>query len=501
MRMRWIGVALASGAVAMWGGLAHAATPCASLSSAKLDHAAVAAVADAQAGQITACRIELISRPTADSEIRIEVWIPEGAAWNGRYVQLGNGGFAGGIRAGALEVYAAQGYAVAMTDDGHQAIGTDARWAIGHPQKVIDFGWRALKETTETAKALIRGYQGASAKYAYFQGCSDGGREALMEAQRFPDDFDGIVAGAPAYNFSGLLTLAAQDMQALAKPGGYLDADALKTLEAGTLAACGGGRYVTDQAACRFDPASVACKSGQGGPGCLTAAQVATARAIYGGLGKAYPGNAPGQEAEPGSWSLWITGPSADQLSRALIFQFGTGFWGGFVYGDPSYDLLKLDVAGAPSAAAAAAREVNSTDPDLTRFRAHGGKLIHYHGWDDPAIPAAGSVVYYEEVRAKLGAVDPFYRLYMIPGMLHCGGGQGPSNVDWLAAIRAWVEDGKAPEGLVATAGRPGDPPSPDRPSQAICPYPASGEIDGGGATRRVVCVSIEAPPPPPSAS
>jgi Tannase and feruloyl esterase len=464
-------------------GLAQAATPCAALTAQVLPHAAVTAAADTPAGQITACKIEVTARPSADSDIRIEVWIPEGGAWNGRYVQFGNGGFAGQIASKRLEVVAALGYAVAMTDDGHQTSeGSDARWAVGHPQKVIDFGWRALKETTEAAKALIRTYQGGPAKYAYFQGCSDGGREALMEAQRFPDDFDGIIAGAPAYNMTGLLTLAANDMQSLMQPQAFLDADALKVLETGALAACGGGKYVADPASCRFDPHDLACPRGQANTDCLTPGQVAAAETIYAGLpGKfAYPGHSPGAEAEPRAWSAWITGPSPDQLHQALSFKFSTGFWGGFVFGKPDYDILGLDVDNAPKRAEAVAKIVNSTDPDLGRFRKRGGKLIQYHGWNDPAIPAAGSVVYYEQVEKKLGAVDPFYRLYLIPGMLHCGGGPGPSNVAWLDVLRAWVEQNQAPEGLVATG--------PGNAAQPLCPFPAKASFAEDNSPRKAVC-------------
>jgi feruloyl esterase len=435
---------------------AHAATPCEQLTGLALPHATVTAAAIMPAGAGRACKISVTSRPTADSDIRIEVWIPAGDAWNGRYVQLGNGGFAGSIRSSGLAGLAALGYAVAMTDDGHQsAIGTDASWAIRHPEKVVDFGWRALKETTVDAKALIRAYRGAPPKYAYFNGCSDGGREALIEAQRFPDDFDGIVAGAPAYNFSGLLTLGAYDMQALHAPGGYLTPDKLKVLETAALADCGGGRYIADPLACHFDPKSAACPGGQDQPGCLSAAQVATARALYRGLVSAngkllYPGYSPGGEAESGGWGVWVTGASLAQNDNALIHGFASGFWGGFVFGDPNYDILKLDIATAPGRAAKVAAIVDSTDPNLAPFRAHGGKLIQYHGWNDAAIPPRGSIVYYEDVRARMGDVGGFYRLYLIPGMLHCGGGQGPGGVAWLGLIQDWVEAGKPPHDVVA---------------------------------------------------
>jgi feruloyl esterase len=474
--MKWLEAGLAAAGLSLIGGLAHAeSADCTKLASLSLPHATVTAAAEAPAGPGMACKVDVTSKPTADSDIRIEVWLPEGAAWNGRYVQLGNGGFAGRINPRVLQALASQGYAVAMTDDGHEAEGTDGRWAIGHPEKVIDFGWRALKETTKTAKALVRAFEGAGPKYAYFQGCSDGGREALMEAQRFPDDFDGIIAGAPAYNFSGLLALAAHDVQSLSRPGSMLDNDALKSLETGALTACGGGAYVRDQAGCQFDPASLACAPGHAPPGCLTPAQVAAAvqieRGIVGrGGAVVYPGHSPGAEAEPGAWATWITG--GGDLPQSLSFKFAIGFWGGFVYGEAAYDVTKLDIPGAPKAAAAVAKEVNSTDPDLAKFRAHGGKLIQYHGWDDPAIPSRGSIVYYEEVGRTLGDTADFYRLYMIPGMLHCGGGPGPGAVDWLGTLRAWVEDHKAPEGLTAALAAPGQPPAPGAPTQRLCPWP-----------------------------
>src|SRR5579863_459606 len=265
---------------------AFAATPCEQLVKLQLPHASVTSAALTPAGSVTACKIDVVSRPSADSSIGIEVWIPEGAAWTGRYLQLGNGGFAGRIASERLGQRAAEGYAVAMTDDGHESAAgfPDATWAIGHPEKVTDFGWRALKETTETAKALIRAHTGAAAKYSYFNGCSDGGREALMEAQRFPHDFDGIVAGAPANDFSGLLTLGVFFEQSLAAPGAWLGPEQLKALETAALADCGGGTYIAAPLSCRFDPGEIACPPGQSAASCLTAAQLDAARALYRGL-------------------------------------------------------------------------------------------------------------------------------------------------------------------------------------------------------------------------
>ncbi len=485
--MKWLMFAAAAAGLALSAAGARAQSPCASLASVSLPHAAVTAAAEAAlAGGGHACKVSVTAKPTADSDIRIEVWIPEGAAWNGRYVQIGNGGFAGQIDERALAALAAGGYAAAATDDGHQSADeTDARWALGHPEKVVDYGWRAIKETTDAAKALIRAYEGAAPKYAYFDGCSDGGREALMEAERFPIDFNGVIAGAPGA-FEGLVRLWTQEIQAVGRSGGYLDASALQTLQSAALAACGGGRFIADERSCRFDPASVACAPGRA-RGCLSPAQVAAAQSIYRGVvsesgAVVLPGQSPGDEADAtGGWGLWITGPSPDQIDRAHVYRFAEGYWADMVYGDPKLDIRALDLAAAAKREGPVAQAMLSDDPHLAKFRAAGGKLIQWHGWNDPAIPARASIAYYENVRRTLGGdVSDFYRLYLIPGMLHCGGGPGPGDVSWLDVMRAWVERGEAPEAVVATSHRPGEAPAPASPSQTLCPYPKRA-IAGGG--------------------
>ncbi|HEX4709120.1 tannase/feruloyl esterase family alpha/beta hydrolase, partial [Phenylobacterium sp.] len=220
---------------------AHAETACADLAKTSLPHAEVTKAVAEAVGDKQVCKVSVTSRPTKDSDIRLEVWIPVGAAWNGKFVQVGNGGFAGTVPKFSFMGPIKAGYAVAGTDDGHQeAVGTSAAWAFGHPEKVVDFGYRALKETTEISKALIAAQKGAPAGKSYFFGCSDGGREALMEAQRYPGDFDGIIAGAPANYMSDLFGLSAFQQQALAKPGGYLDAPARELLQKTSLAQCGG---------------------------------------------------------------------------------------------------------------------------------------------------------------------------------------------------------------------------------------------------------------------
>ena len=440
------------------------------------------------------CKVLGTSRPSTDSEIRFEVAIPVGGAWNGRYLQVGNGGFAGTIPETSLFLGLAAGYAVAGTDDGHATANvTDASWAMGHPEKVIDFGWRALKETTDAAKPILAAYEGRAAKYSYFAGCSDGGREALMEAQRYPGDFDGIVAGDPANNMTHLLTAAAWNVQALNEtPQSYVPAAKLKAVEAAALKACGDETGVIENPlACRFDPAVIHCTSGDTNA-CLTDPQVAALRKIYAGAknprtgAKILDGYDPGGEGEGGGWAPWMVGFAPALKDKALLPEFGRNFFAYMVHADPAYDVRRVDFAkdvGPVDARFAAA--LNSNDPDLSAFRKHGGKLIQYHGWADPAIPPRDSIRYFKSVRAKMGDTAAFYRLFMAPGMLHCGGGPGPNELPTLAAISDWVEKGKAPDQLVATKLAGNAPGGTVERTRPLCPFPKVAAWDGKGDKAR----------------
>ena len=480
------GLLIAAGAVLALAapGLARAETGCADLRYTKLAHAEVTGAVSETSGSVELCKVSVTSRPTADSDIRIEVWIPVGAAWNGKFVQVGNGGFAGAMPSVNLRRFASQGYAAAGTDNGHQtAVVTEAAWALGHPEKIVDYGWRSLKETTDIARALIRTQKAGGPKQSYFFGCSDGGREALMEAQRYPDDFNGIIAGSPANYMSYLFGNGAAQQQGLAKPGAYLDKPQLELLQAAALKDCGGGAFIRDPAACRFDPGKLQCKPGQDAGECLTAPQVAAARAIYDGrkdprTGRiALPGITPGAEAQSGSWQAWITGPSQDRNANAAGYQFASNAFKYFAFQDPTFDILKLDLgAEFDRAKAKMGPAIDSDSPDLAAFKKRGGKLIQYHGWNDPAIPAASSIRYYEEVGRKMGDTSGFYGLYLVPGMLHCGGGAGPGNVEWLKTLDAWVVDNQAPAALTATTG-----PAGAGASQLLCPYPGVARKDDKG--------------------
>jgi feruloyl esterase len=295
-----------------------------------------------------------------------------------------------------------------------------------------------------------------------------------MEAQRFPNDFDGIVAGAPANYMSQLFGISAAQHQALAAPGGYLGTAQLGLLQKAAVAQCGdGGAFIRDPAACHFDPGKLACKAGQT-EGCLTAPQVHSARVMYEGrrdprTGKiAFPGFTPGAEGMSGSWPAWVTGGTADRHSQAAGYQFSSNAFKYFAFGDPSFDFLKMDLgAQFDRAKAKMSPIIDAENPNLSAFKKHGGKLIQYHGWNDPAIPPRSSIRYYEDVRRTMGDTSGFYRLFLVPGMLHCGGGAAPTNVDWVGQLDGWVTENKAPGAITAASA-----PNGSGATQLLCPFP-----------------------------
>lgn len=509
------------GALALAGGLAaapaRAAEPCAALAGLKLDHVVIASAQVVPAGPAAPmapgappgpmlpayCKVLGAAHPTGDSDIRFEVAIPEGPAWNGRYLQVGNGGFAGAIPEAYMGFGLAAGYAVAGTDDGHESSkGTDASWALGHPEKVVDFGYRALKETTDAAKAIIAAYGGAP-KYSYFAGCSDGGREALMEAQRYPDDFDGIVSGDPANAWTRLIVGADAIALALQAPGGYVGPNKLAAIEAAALHACGDqDGVIEDPLACHFDPAILTC-AGPETDQCLTTGEVATVRSIY--AGEVDPASGarigwgldPGGEAEKHGWADWITGAKVGDITGAAAYGFGSNFYRYVQFQDPNHPFPDASlIAAFPVTDAKFAGVLNAYDPDLTAFRKHGGKLIQYHGWSDPAIPARESLDYYQLVQKTMGDTRDFYRLFMAPGMLHCGGGAGPNVLPTLKAIAAWVEQGQAPDSLIAVKFKNNDPAQGVERTRPVCAYPSQARWDGQGERDQAESWRCVAPAP-----
>jgi feruloyl esterase len=463
------------------------------------------------------CRVAGVIQPSSDSNIQFEVWMPS-SGWNGKYLGIGNGGYAGAISFGPMGAAITGGYATASTDTGHQAGGTDAGWALNHPEKITDFGYRAVHETAEKAKLLIRAFYGNGPKKSYFNSCSNGGRQALMEAQRYPEDYDGIVAGAPANFWTHLLTAAAWDMQAtLAEAASYIPASKLPAIQAAAVEACDlldGAKdsILEDPSRCKFDPGKLLCQGAET-DSCLTVLQVAALRKIYEGPKSSkgeriFPGYGMGGEAEPGGWGLWITGTEPE---KALLYAFSTQFFKNMVYSDPAWDFRKLDIDRDLKAAdEKMAKFLNSTDPDLRRFHARGGKLILYHGWSDAAIPAQNAIDYYQSVVAKMGQknVDGFVRLFLVPGMQHCGGGSGANSFGQMttgkgdpqndigAALERWVEQGVAPEQIIATRYKTGsNPASGVVRTRPLCPYPQVAKWDGSGSLDEAASFRCAAPP------
>ena len=472
---------------------------------------------DPQAIHAPFCRAEGVIKPSADSDILFEVWLPPADAWNTKFTAIGNGGFAGSLILPSMALRVEEGYAVAGTDTGHSGGSLDAAWALGHPEKIVDFGWRAIHETAAASKAVVETYYGKAPSRSYFAGCSDGGREALMEAQRFPKDFDGIVAGAPANSWTHLLTNGAAIMRALNKPGAWLSPDDLALVSEAAQRACASGDgYLDNPAACHFDPAELACKAGQSDR-CLSESQIGALKTIYDGAktpdGKTViAGYPPGGEAGPGAWSLWITGTEPLKTKGSLIYGFSTGYFADMVYDKPKWKPDDSDVANDESAASKTAQALDATDPDLGPFKAAGGKLLQYHGWSDAAIPANGSIDYYKAVAERmggLGQIQSFYRLFMAPGMFHCGLGPGPSAVggvfgppppshdaehDVLSALDRWVEKGEAPEKIIATRYKGADPSSGVAAQRPWCAYPATTHFSGTGNHSDAAAFECEAP-------
>lgn len=413
------------------------------------------------------CRIRGIARPTPASRIGFELWLPA-TGWNGRYYQLGNGGFAGNIHLPSLAAEAARGNASASTDTGHSGTGFDASWAAGQPEKVVDYGHRSIKATSDAARALIAAYYERAARHRYFAGCSNGGRQALMAAARYPDDWDGIIAGAPANPWTVQLgALAAIQHQLRASPDAWLSPPKLAAIQRAALATCTGKAGVIDGIAgdprqCRFEPSTLQCRGAETNE-CLTAAQVQSVRVLQ----KA--GYEATSAAVAGGWGEWVAQPDPDKPSQLT---FATGAMR-HLAGRPKWTPSSFaENDGAALQPLSGVLDVRADE--LARFRARGGRIISYFGWADPLIAPRLGTRFYAEVAAANGGLSrtqSFYRLFMVPGMTHCQGGAGPTSFgqsipapaayddarhDVRRALEAWVEKGAPPETIVAA--QPGEP-------------------------------------------
>lgn len=456
------------------------------------------------------CRVQAVLTPVPGSSIKVEVWLPERAAWNGKLLGAGNGGFGGSLMIPGLTMRGgvARGYAAVGTDMGHLGSSdVDGKWALNAPEKIRDFGWRANHLGAEAAKRVVAAYYPQPLAASYFHGCSDGGREALMEAQRFPKDYDAIVAGAPAIPWTRMTSaFGADDRAAFARPESAIPNAKLKLLETAALARCDAKDGVTDGViddprTCRFDPGELVCKAGDA-PTCLTAPQVETARALYRGVHGAdgkpfYPGYMPGAEAVTGTWDLWLTGPNA-QHGR-----FATEFMRYLVHSDPSWDMSRFNLARDYALAKRLqGANLDADDPDLGAFFGHGGKLLMYHGWQDAAIAPESTIGYFTRMQRANRAADDSARLFMVPGMSHCLAGPGPNVFDVLGTIDAWRQGGAAPERIVATKfdndlfGYLGLPAKPIR-TRPLCAYPKVARWNGTGSTDDAANFTCVAPGKP----
>jgi hypothetical protein len=455
------------------------------------------------------CRVTAEDKPTPDSDIKIEVWLPK-SGWNGKFRGQGNGGFAGEIDYRVLALAVLQGYASAATDTGHAANGADASWALGRPEKIIDFAYRAIHEMTVVGKATVKAFYGDAPQHSYFANCSNGGRQGLMESQRYPEDYDGILAGAPANYWTHLLSSALYDAQTTTSdPASYIPMNKIPAIAKAVNDACDAKDGVTDgilndPRQCHFDPASLLCKAvDTDDPAifCLTQPQVTSLKKLYEGAHDSkgrqiFPGFVPGGEEGGGGWGLWITGPAP---GKALLFAFGNGFFSDMVYDKADWDYKKANLDDAVAAADAKYSNVlNAMETNLKPFASRGGKLIIYHGWNDSGISPLNTVNYYEAVTNKMGkqATDPFLRLYMVPGMQHCGGGPGPDvfgamgfstsndpQHNMYVALEQWVEKGVAPSTVIATKQSGEGASAGVKMTRPLCAYPQIAKYKGSGDT------------------
>jgi hypothetical protein len=427
------------------------------------------------------CRIAATLTPTSDSDIKVEIWMPTPDNWNGKLVGIGNGVWAGSISYTQMEGPLSRGYAVVATDTGHVGNGMDAGFTVGHPEKLIDFGYRAVHEMTVSAKAFISAFYSKGPRLSFWTSCSTGGRQGLMEAYRYPEDYDGISAMAPANPMTNLMTQSIwTGYAALKNPESKLTPPKLMALHKAYLNACDAkdgvkDGFVSDPEHCSFDPKVAECK-GKDGPDCLTAAQVETMREVYRGVVNprtdklVFPGFMPGSELQVG---MLMSGP--------IPFPVATTYMSDIVFKDPKWDFKTFDYdKDVAKARKAGAGILDIPTGGLTTFFADGHKLLLSHGWSDGLIPAKNTVAFYKALEKKIDpkAAAEQVRLFMIPGMGHCGGGDGPFVWDPLTVIESWVETGKAPERI--TVSQPPNKPAMTRP---LCPYPQVAKYTGKGST------------------
>lgn len=491
MKLTTLGLLLASAALPV------AAATCDSLNSLKLPNAAITATAVA-AGAYTPpaaanakgkapapiadlpafCDVKVVSKPSADSVINIEYWLPD-TGWNGNFLAKGNGGWTGSVTPNSLADGLRAGYATAMTDTGHE--GGSASFALGHPEKVIDFGYRAVHEMAALGKTIVQARYESPVRKSYWDGCSAGGRQGLKAVQMYPEDFDGVVAGAPALQFTGRASQAIWIGQQTHKsPENALPQAKFAVVHNAVLAACDELDGVKDGVLenprkCNFDPKKLQC-AGADAADCLTPGQVETVARIYSDVKNPRTGEVYFAGHEPGSESGWGT------MAGANPFGVGIDMFRYVVFGDENWDYKTMNFDADMTKSLKAGEAIDALNPNLKPFFDRGGKIVQYHGWADPQISPGSSVTYYENVAKANGGiakVQQNHRLYMVPGMAHCGGGDGTATFNMLSALTQWVEQNKAPESIPASRVANGQ----TARTRPLCSYPATAQYNGSGST------------------
>jgi len=473
---------------------AIAATPCESLAGMTLTKAKVTSASVVAAGAFVPpsgggrggggnfaslpefCRVAATLTPSPDSDIKVELWLPQ-SGWNGKFEAVGNGGWAGTIPYAAIAAAMRNGYAAAGTDTGHT--GGNADFAFGHPEKVTDFAYRSIHEMAVQSKAILKEHYGSPAKFSYFNGCSQGGRQGLSEAQRYPSDFDGIIAGASAIDQmqmhgarTALNLLVNQGPDAVIPPAKY------PMIHQAVLNACDALDGVKDEVLedpmkCKFDYASLLCKAGDS-PDCLTKGQVESAKYMTSPLKDPKNGKTLfDRYLAMGSELGWATlgGPQPLGLSVSGLRNI--------VFGDRSWDYKTMELTADIQRAAASDKVMATNNPDILRFLDRGGKLLMYHGWSDPQVTPLNSVSYYKNVLKTVGngAAGEAIALFMVPGMNHCSGGPGTDNFDKMKVMEDWVEKKIEPKKIMASHLTNG---VVDR-TRPLCPYPKVAKYNGSG--------------------
>jgi feruloyl esterase len=476
---------------------APASGACDALGALKLSDVTITAATPVEAGSFRApganpnapgmntpafCRVAATLTPTPESHIKIEVWLPPTAAWNGKFLGTGNGGAGGVISYPALAAGVQKGYATTNTDMGTSTTGLDFSFGVGHREMVVDWGYRATHLMTVVAKQIAKTYYSRDAQQAYFMGCSTGGHQAITEARRYPNDYNGIVAGDPANNRVRLHMNGYWAYEVTHdEPASYIPPAKLPMINKAVLNACDkidglADGIIDDPRTCPFDAATLTCK-GADAADCLTAPQVTALKKIYQGPKNPrtgaliFPGMYVGSEVNPlGLDRTLANAPDSGRPRPAPGLAIWT-HWKG-----PAYDWDK----DASNVISELSPLLDDADPDLSAFKARGGKLLLYTGWADPLIPAADTLSYYAGLQKKMGgapATAAFARLFMVPGMGHCGGGNAPTRFDALAALEPWVEKGAAPETMVAAQVVQGE----TKRTRPLCAYPQVAKWNGTG--------------------